>query len=137
MPIAYTDATAMLTMVRSLTTIDSATVSDDLINLYLEDSAGTNASGVTVFRPYFVASTLIRTNRNDQTIVSADGATFQSLTVSEPKGTAQTLFNLPALVQGYMEQQQRLDRSLKLTIPEGFSAVPNPGGAVMSIFTVP
>lgn len=136
MAISYTDATAMLAMVRSLTTIDSATVSDDLVNLYLEDSAGTNPAGVAVFRPYFVASMLVRTNRNDQAIVSADGATFQNLKVEQP-GTAQTFFNLPALVQGYMEQQQRLDRSLKLTVPEGFAAILNPGGAVMSIFTGP
>ncbi|MBW4692213.1 MAG: hypothetical protein KME27_10650 [Lyngbya sp. HA4199-MV5] len=134
---AYTDATAMLALVRELTSIDSATISDYRVNLMLSDSAGTDSTGTKTYRPYFVGSTLIRTNRSDQSIVSADGATFQSLTVSEPKGTAQTLFNLPALVQGYMEQQQRLDRSLGLTVPDGFSAVLNPGSAVMSIFAGP
>lgn len=134
---AYTDATAMLTLVRELTSIDTDTISDSRVTLQLEDSAGVDTSGAKTYRPYFVASTLIRTNRSDQTIVSADGATFQNLTITEPKGTAQTLFNLPALVQGYMEQQQRLDRSLKLTVPEGFSAVPSAGSVVMSIFAGP
>jgi hypothetical protein len=106
---AYTDATAMLALVRELTEIDSETISDLRVNLVLEDSAGIDSSGAKTYRPYLVASMLIRTNRSDQTIVSADGATFQNLTITEPKGTPQTLFNLPALIQGYMEQQQRLD----------------------------
>jgi|SRR5579885_2916002 len=134
---AYTDATAMLAMVRSLTNITSAVVNDALVNLYLEDSAGVDPNGITTYRPYFVASFLIRTNRSDQAFLSADGATFQNLTITEPKGTAQTLFNLPALVQGYMEQQQRLDRSLQLTVPDGFAAILNPSGAVMSIMAGP
>lgn len=124
---SYTDPTEMVSLVRTLT---GFTDRDSLIQLSLDDSAGTDPNGVKTYRPYFVASFLIKTNRSDQSLTSAGDVKFQS-----SSGSPGETMNLPALIVGYMQQQQRLDSALSLTIPPGFAAVLDPGSFVMSILS--
>lgn len=128
---AYTDLAEMTTLVRSLT---GFTDRDTLIQRYLEDSAGTDPNNVKTYRPYFSASFLIKLDKQTQQITSADGVTFSNSGTSDPTGT----MNLPALINGFMDMQLRLDQALELTVPPGFAAVVDLGTAtVMSIIVAP
>ncbi len=112
---AYTDPTEMLTLVKSLT---GYTDRDPIIQRYLEDSAGTSPAGTKIYRPYMVASIIVKTDRQSQSIQSADGVTF-----SNSSGEPTQTMNLPALIAGWMDYQLRLDQSLGLTVPDGFAAI--------------
>lgn len=128
----YTSQSACLASVRSLT---GYTDRDPILTQYLIDSAGTNAAGAVYYRPYFVASLSVYTDPASQKIASSKGTSFTNLKVSRPDGLPEIEFNYPALVQGWMSYQLRLDNSLGLTVPNGMAAVVNPGASVMSIMT--
>lgn len=128
---AYTDLAEMTTLVRTLT---GFTDRDTLIQRYLEDSAGTDPNNAKTYRPYFCASFLIKLDKQTQQITSADGVTFSNSGTSDPTST----MNLPALINGFMDMQLRLDQALGLTVPPGFAAVVDLGtAAVMSIVVAP
>ena len=118
---AYTDSTEMLAFVRSLTSITS---SDPIIQRKLEDSAGTDPNGVKTYRPYYVSAKLLQQSRADQSLKSADGVVFS---------------NLETMIASLMGDQLAIDRSLNLTVPNGFAAVLGTGNggsiAVMSIMS--
>lgn len=139
---AYTVLADAVAFVNSLTQI---TGRDAIVTQLLTDSAGTlteskivdgslKPAGTTIYRVYFCASTLIKTDKDSQTIKSADGVEFSNTGATDPNIT----MNLPALIAGWMDMQLRLDQSLQLTVPDGFAAVLSlVGGPVMSIIVGP
>jgi hypothetical protein len=112
---AYTDATEMLGLVKSLTGINGR---DPIIQRKLEDSAGT-AGGAKTYRPYFVSAKMLEQNRADQALSAAKGVTFTNLTT---------------MIKSFMEEQASLDRSLGIEVPAGFEAVVA-GSPIMSILS--
>lgn len=82
-------------------------VADSVINDLLTMTVGTDGSGVTHYRGYYVAAKLIEQNRGDQTLSAADGAQFTGLAV--------TIASLLGLQQGY-------DEANGLIVPDAFKA---------------
>ena len=96
-----TDRTACVAVVTEKTGLAPT---DLALNLGV--SAGTDPSGTTVYRPYYVAARLLSTRKTQ--LLSGEGASF-----ADPFEVAQQL----------MRQQLAIDRMLNLTIPSGMRAV--------------
>jgi hypothetical protein len=110
----YTDLAACLNEVK----INPATRGliaaeyDDYLTNQLTISAGLNATGATIYRPYFVAAKFLEQLRAKQEIAKAKGVEFTGLA-------------LP--IESLLAQQASLDRALTasmgLVVPAGFEAV--------------
>lgn len=104
MALGYTDENACASFVTDQTTLEP----DDLDTL-LEASAGKNADGETVYRPYLVAALLLgRLSHDDLLLKAENGVTF-----GDPEATK----------AGWRATQAALDARYGLTVPLGFLAV--------------
>lgn len=82
---------------------------DEYLTELLTLSAGTDGDGITHYRPFYCAAKYLEQSRADQSLESADGATFTG-----QKVPIASLLNL----------QLAYDKANGLTIPEGFEAIP-------------
>lgn len=107
MPPPYTTKTEALGIAKERSGITDATL-DNLINDYLDLSAGTEEPSITHYRPFWVASFLVQQSRTDQALSAAtDGVSF-------------TQYKIP--IQSLIYLQGAYDERYSLVIPKGFEA---------------
>lgn len=104
---AYTVLAASLTRAKERCQGRASDADDVWLTEMLELSAGTDAGGITHYRPYYVAAKFLEQTLADQTVASADGAVFT--------GLVKPIASLMALQAAY-------DQAKALTIPAGFEA---------------
>lgn len=104
MALDFSDKSACATFVTDQTTLEP----DDLETLLIV-SAGKDANGEPVYRPYLVAALLLERVPYDDVLLKAEnGVTF-----GDPAKT----------IAGWRAMQAALDAALGLTVPPGFPAV--------------
>jgi hypothetical protein len=78
------------------------------VEIFLQESAATDAQGITQYRPYWVIARLFEQSLKDQRLSSADGAAFTGL--EKP-------------ITSFMDTQRGLDRKYGWEVPLGFEAL--------------
>lgn len=108
----YADQSQCLSEVKSNPAVRgliSATEYDAHITNQLVISAGTDPASSTMYRPYYVAAKFLEQLRSQQALSKAeDGVTFTGL--AKP-------------IESLLGLQAALDKSMDLTVPEGFEAI--------------
>lgn len=113
---AYTNLDDAVELVQSLAQVE---IDDAVIELKLQASAGKAGAAIsigdetipkdaTVFRFYYVCAKLVEQSRDDQSLVSADGAKFTGLT--RP-------------IVSWLLEQYAIDNAYGLIVPSGFDCV--------------
>jgi hypothetical protein len=102
----YDNLPKALTKVKRLIQAENNSRDADIEDL-LELSAGKDSSGVTHYRPWFVAARMVQQDPDIQSISEADKVVFTGW--------------LPT-IRSWLEDQMGYDASLALTIPPGYSA---------------
>lgn len=102
----YTDLADALARAKERSGATSA--DDTYLTELLTLSAGKDASETTHYRPYFVAAKFLEQNQAKQALKKAGDVEFTGLTTP---------------IASLLELQESIDKSLGLTIPQGFQSI--------------